>query len=140
MTPWLKAQSEMPSAQWLQPSGTMTGLAPSKMRMASLANFYHGSSEHTATQTHLNNNKKHFQSILWVSEGPPGREKKNRCAKVAQHLVLQRRWQKKDEIRDTVTQLQSVESILCPVCQWAAIVQRIRTYSGATWDTPISAV
>eukprot|EP00957_Ditylum_brightwellii_P079639 6055976-Ditylum_brightwellii.AAC.1 len=61
------------------------------MKMTSLANFYCNSSKHTTTQTHPNNNKKHFQSVLQVSEGPPGEEEKNRCAKVAQHSVLQRR-------------------------------------------------
>jgi hypothetical protein len=48
--------------------------------------------------------------------------------------------QKKDEKMDTITQMASGDTKLCPVCSAAAIVQRIRGYSGTTADTPISAV
>jgi len=48
--------------------------------------------------------------------------------------------QKKDEKMDTVTQMASGDTNLFPVCSAAAIVQRIRGYSGTTADTPISAV
>ena len=49
-------------------------------------------------------------------------------------------WQKKDERMDTVTQMASRDLILCGVRQWAAVVKRIRSYPGATEDTPVSAV
>ena len=39
-----------------------------------------------------------------------------------------------------VTQLASDHLILCPCRQFAALVKRIRSYPGATDDTPISAV
>jgi hypothetical protein len=48
-------------------------------------------------------------------------------------------WQKKDEKDDTVTQLASGDALLCPR-QWAALVKSIRSYPGATDDTPVSAV
>ncbi|KAL7464597.1 hypothetical protein ACHAXS_004933 [Conticribra weissflogii] len=41
---------------------------------------------------------------------------------------------------DTVTQMASNDALLCPVCQWAVTVKRIRSYSGATHKTPVSAV
>ena len=49
-------------------------------------------------------------------------------------------FQKKDECNDTVTQVFSGDSLLCPVRAWAAIVRRIWNYPGASWDTPVSAV
>ena len=48
--------------------------------------------------------------------------------------------QKKDEKMDTVTQIATTDRTLCPVRQWAAIVQRIWGYEGATADTKVSAV
>jgi hypothetical protein len=48
--------------------------------------------------------------------------------------------QKKDEKMDTVTQIATTDRTLCPVRQWAAIVQRIWKYEGATADTKVSAV
>ncbi len=48
-------------------------------------------------------------------------------------------WQKKDERDDTVTQLTTGDPLLCPR-QWATLVSRIRSYPGATDDTPVSAV
>jgi len=47
--------------------------------------------------------------------------------------------QKKDEKMDTVTQLTSGDSWLCPVKSWAIIVKRILSYPGANEDTPVSA-
>ena len=41
---------------------------------------------------------------------------------------------------DTVTQMASGDTKLCPVRSAAVIVQRIRGYNGTTADTPISAV
>jgi hypothetical protein len=41
---------------------------------------------------------------------------------------------------DSITQMASGDTKLCPVHSAAAIVQRIRGYSGTTADTPISAV
>ena len=49
-------------------------------------------------------------------------------------------WQKKDERMDTVTHLSTDHPNLSPPKQWALIVQRIRSYPGATDDTPVSAV
>ena len=48
--------------------------------------------------------------------------------------------QKKDEKFDTITQMASKDAKLCPVRLDAALVRRIRSYPGATDDTPISAV
>jgi hypothetical protein len=48
--------------------------------------------------------------------------------------------QKKDEKADTVNQLASGDTVLCPVRAWAAIVKRIRGYPGSSDDTPVSAV
>jgi hypothetical protein len=48
--------------------------------------------------------------------------------------------QKKDEKMDTVTQIATSDRLLCPVRQWAAIVQQIWGYEGATADTKVSAV
>ena len=47
-------------------------------------------------------------------------------------------FQKKDERNDTVTQIYSEDDLLCPVRSWAAVVRRIRSYSGANDDTPVS--
>ena len=49
-------------------------------------------------------------------------------------------FQKKDERNDTVTQRARKHSIFCPVWLWAAVVTRIRSYPGASDDTPVSAV
>ena len=49
-------------------------------------------------------------------------------------------WQKKDERMDTVTHLSTDHPNLSPPKQWALIVHRIRSYPGATNDTPVSAV
>lgn len=50
------------------------------------------------------------------------------------------KWQKKDEQMDTVTQMVSGVTLLCPFCQWTAVIKRIRGYSGATDETLVSAV
>jgi hypothetical protein len=44
-----------------------------------------------------------------------------------------------DEKHDTVTQMSSGDVNMCPVRMGAAIVRRIRSYDGATYDTPTSA-
>ena len=49
-------------------------------------------------------------------------------------------FQKKDERNDTVTQMASMDILLCPVRQWAAIVERTLGSPGANVDTPVSAV
>ena len=41
---------------------------------------------------------------------------------------------------DTVTQMASIDATMCPVRQKAALVRRIRSYPGATDDTPVSSV
>jgi hypothetical protein len=48
--------------------------------------------------------------------------------------------QKKDEKMDTVTQLVSGDSWLCPVKSWVQIVKRILSYPGANEDMPVSTV
>ena len=49
-------------------------------------------------------------------------------------------WQKKDERNDTVTQRATRDAPFSPVWIWAAVVKRIRSYPGATDDTPVSAI
>ena len=49
-------------------------------------------------------------------------------------------FQKKDERNDTVTQIASMDILLCPIGQCAALVRRIRGYPGANADTPVSAM
>jgi hypothetical protein len=49
--------------------------------------------------------------------------------------------QKNDRKFDTITQWRTAhDTTLCPVRQWAALVQRIWSYPGTTADTPVSAV
>jgi hypothetical protein len=48
--------------------------------------------------------------------------------------------QKNQEKFDTVTHGTTGHKFLCPVKQWAAVVNRILIYPGATMDTPVSAV
>jgi hypothetical protein len=48
--------------------------------------------------------------------------------------------QKNGRKNNTITQWKTFDNILCPVIQWAAIVHRISHYTGATPDTPVSAV
>ena len=48
--------------------------------------------------------------------------------------------QKNQEKFDTVTHGTTDHETLCPVKQWAAVVNRIWSYPGATIDTPVSAV
>eukprot|EP00956_Cyclotella_meneghiniana_P017316 scaffold28076_cov52-Cyclotella_meneghiniana.AAC.6 len=48
--------------------------------------------------------------------------------------------QKKDEKFDAVTQYCTEHAVMCPVRAWAAIVKRIRGYTGSNDDTPVSAV
>lgn len=50
------------------------------------------------------------------------------------------RKQKKDEKYDTVNQLASGDSVLCPLKAWAALVRRIRSYPATNDDTPVSTV
>ena len=47
-------------------------------------------------------------------------------------------FKKKDARNDTVTQMASMDILLCPVRQWAAVVRRILSYPGANDDTPVS--
>ena len=48
--------------------------------------------------------------------------------------------QKNQEKFDTVTPGSTGHDFLCPVKQWAAVVNRILSYPGVTMDTPVSAV
>jgi hypothetical protein len=48
--------------------------------------------------------------------------------------------QKNQKKFDTVTHSSTSHEFLCPVKQWAAVVNRILSYPGATMDTSVSAV
>lgn len=48
--------------------------------------------------------------------------------------------QKNDLKHDSVTHGASDDSVLCPVLQWARVVNRIWSYPGTSLDTPVSAV
>jgi hypothetical protein len=48
--------------------------------------------------------------------------------------------QKNGRIVDTITQEKTDHATLCPVIQWAAIVNRINSYKGTTPATPVSAM
>ena len=48
--------------------------------------------------------------------------------------------QKNDLKRDTVIHGRTDDSILCPVLQWAYLVNRIWTYPDTSLDTPVSPV
>jgi hypothetical protein len=48
--------------------------------------------------------------------------------------------QKNSRKFDAITQWRTTHDTLCPVRQWAALVQRIWAYPGATAKTPVSAV
>lgn len=48
--------------------------------------------------------------------------------------------QKNSRKFDTITQWRTTHDTLCPVCQWAALIKRIRAYPNATDETPVSAV
>ena len=58
MTPWLKAQSEVPSHMWRRPSGKTTAQTPQGMRTGSLAAFYQGSTVASATPTPTQSNRR----------------------------------------------------------------------------------
>ena len=58
MTPWLKAQSEIPSRFWHRPSGKTTGPTPPETKTESLDDFYHAYSEALRTKTQTQSNKK----------------------------------------------------------------------------------
>eukprot|EP00984_Skeletonema_dohrnii_P016767 scaffold7500_cov75-Skeletonema_dohrnii-CCMP3373.AAC.3 len=49
-------------------------------------------------------------------------------------------WQKSDEKDETVNQYATLDPLLCPVRQWAAVVRRIRSYPGSNDDTRVSAI
>ncbi len=58
MTPWLKAQSEVPSHLWHRPSGTRASQTQQKTKMASLVDFYNANSGRTGMQIQSQNNKR----------------------------------------------------------------------------------
>eukprot|EP00957_Ditylum_brightwellii_P145827 11103785-Ditylum_brightwellii.AAC.1 len=60
--------------------------------------------------------------------------------KYADWVSITFKFQKKDKRDDTVTQMASGNSLLCPVRQWANTVKRIWRYKGASEETPVSAV
>ena len=59
---------------------------------------------------------------------------------MADSVSLMFEMQKNQEKNDTVTHGAMGHEFLCPVKQWAAVVNRIWSYPGATIDTPVSAV
>jgi len=63
MTPWLKAQSEIPFHLWCRPSGRMDVPTLQKTKMANLADFYHTYSERSETLTPPQYNKKPCPSV-----------------------------------------------------------------------------
>ena len=67
-------------------------------------------------------------------------EHNNHWLKYTDSVSVTFEWQKKDGRVDTVTQMASKDTVLCPVRQWEAVVKRITSYAGATSDTPVSAV
>jgi hypothetical protein len=62
MTPWLRAQSEVPSHLWHRPSGKMIGQTLQKTKTVSLDDFYRGNSEPSETMTPIQSNRKPSQS------------------------------------------------------------------------------
>jgi hypothetical protein len=62
MTPWLRAQSEVPFHLWHRPSGRTTGQILRKTKMASLGDFYRGNTEPTEMKTQIQSSKKPSQS------------------------------------------------------------------------------
>ena len=58
----------------------------------------------------------------------------------ADRVAVTFEFQKKDEKNDTVTQHCTHDVTLNPTRAWATLVRRIRSYPGATDDTPVSAV
>jgi hypothetical protein len=60
--------------------------------------------------------------------------------RTADSVSLTFEMQKNQEKHDTVTHGATGHEFLCPVKQWAAVVNRIWSYPGATIDTPVSAV
>jgi len=61
MTPWLKAQSEVPFHMWHRPSETMTGQTQRKTKTASLVDFYLASTGHSKTKTQTQSSRKPSQ-------------------------------------------------------------------------------
>ncbi len=60
--------------------------------------------------------------------------------RLADSVSLTFEMQKNQEKFDTVTHGLTDHDFLCPVKQWAAVVNRIWSYLGSTTDTPVSAV
>ena len=58
MTPWLKAQSEVPFHMWHRPSEKMTGQIQQEMRTVSFEEFYHANSGCSKTMIQTRSNKK----------------------------------------------------------------------------------
>ncbi len=48
--------------------------------------------------------------------------------------------QKNERKHDTITQWATPHPVLCPVKAWAAVVSRVRSYTGSSDKTPVSAV
>ena len=63
MINWLQEQSKVPSRMWHRPSGREEDQTPQKMKMGSLEDFYHGSTEPSRTTTPLQSNKRPYQPV-----------------------------------------------------------------------------
>ena len=63
MTPWLWAQSEIPSWMYVRPSGRTAGPTQPRTTTSNLASFYTDSSEPTRTPTPKKSNKKPSQPV-----------------------------------------------------------------------------
>ena len=75
MTPWLKAQSEVPSHLSHRPSGKMTGQTRKKTRMANLEEFYLGNTGHLRTAPQIQHNKRPSQSVS-LPKSPKRKERR----------------------------------------------------------------
>ena len=58
MTPWLKAQSEVPFHMWHRPSEKMTGQIQQETKTVSLEDFYHANTGRSETTIQTRSNKK----------------------------------------------------------------------------------
>ena len=58
MAPWLRERSEVPSAMYLRPSGITTGQTQQRMKTATLAAFYRGSTAPSRTATPKRSSRK----------------------------------------------------------------------------------
>lgn len=58
--------------------------------------------------------------------------------RLADSISITFEFQKNDERDITVTMHRTGDPVLCPVIAWASVVQRIWSYKGTTFDTPVN--